>query len=35
MIMSTHDFFIITGMMIAALAFPAFLAWIVEKINKK
>lgn len=33
--MSTHDFFIITGMIISALAFPAVVAWIVEKINKK
>ncbi len=33
--MSTHDFFIITGLIISALAFPAVLAWIAEKINKK
>lgn len=33
--MNAHDFSIIIGLMIAALAFPAVLAWIVEKINKK
>ena len=33
--MSTQDFFIIAGLMIAALFFPAVVAWIVEKINKK
>ncbi len=32
--MSAHDFFIITGLIIAALAFPVVLAWIAEKINK-
>lgn len=33
--MSAHDFFIITGLMIAALFFPVLVAWIAEKINKK
>lgn len=33
--MGAHDFFIITGLMIAALFFPVVVAWVVEKINKK
>lgn len=33
--MSLHDFFIITGLILSALAFPVVLAWIIEKINKK
>lgn len=33
--MSIHDFFIIVELIIAALAFPAVVAWIAEKINKK
>ena len=33
--MSTQDFFIITGLILAALFFPVVVAWIVEKINKK
>lgn len=33
--MSLHDFIIITALIIAALAFPAVMAWIAEKINKK
>lgn len=33
--MSAHGFFIITGLMIAALFFPVLVAWIAEKINKK
>lgn len=32
--MSTHDFFIITGLILSALAFPVLVAWIVEKIKK-
>lgn len=33
--MSAHDFFIITGLMLAALFFPVLVAWVAEKINKK
>lgn len=33
--MNIYDFLIITGLIIAALAFPAVVAWITEKINKK
>jgi hypothetical protein len=33
--MSIHDFFIIIGMIIVGLVFPAVVAWIHEKINKK
>lgn len=33
--MNIYDFLIIIGLILAALAFPAVVAWIVEKINKK
>lgn len=33
--MSMHDFLIIIVLILASLAFPAVVAWIAEKINKK
>lgn len=33
--MSTHDFFIITGLILVALFFPVMVAWIAEKSTKK
>lgn len=33
--MSLHNYAIIAALIIAALAFPVVVAWIVEKITKK